>query len=138
MKFRRVMVPLAVMAAAAAFVPLAASPAAAATGSMCDATGVRGSWWGQWESPQKLDPLSLYVKDYKADSHHVGVRLQTENKNGTWKTWSWHEVYGGNGAEQTWDTHAYDSDWIVRARVQAAVMEGTKVLNACWSDWKTY
>jgi hypothetical protein len=105
---------------------------------MCDAAGVRGSWWGQWQNPQRLDPLSLYVRDYKADGYHVAVRLQTENKYGQWKTWSWHELYGGYGSEQTWNTYAYDSAWIVRARVQGAVKNGPTVVDACWSDWKTY
>ncbi|MFJ5774834.1 hypothetical protein [Streptomyces sp. NPDC093094] len=116
-------------ALAAVLVPLAASPAAAAGASAsCSVTGGTGSASWTWASRTKLNPLSITVKDTKADGYHPAVRLVTYTGS-TVKTWSWHHVYGGSGASETWNTYAEDTRGIKHAGVEVQLYDGSAEVN---------
>ncbi|MFF7871896.1 hypothetical protein ACFZCT_36405 [Streptomyces qaidamensis] len=66
------------------------------------------------------------------------MRLQTINGNGTLKSWSWHEIYGGKGDGGAWNTYADDANLITQARVQVAVMEGDAIVRSCVGPWRNY
>ncbi|MEV1081670.1 hypothetical protein AB0I98_26055 [Streptomyces sp. NPDC050211] len=116
-------------ALAAVLVPLAASPAAAAGASAsCSVTGGTGSASWTWVSRTKINPLTITVKDTKADGYHPAVRLVTYTGS-TVKHWSWHHVYGGNGASETWHTSAEDSRGIKHAGVEVQLYDGSTEVN---------
>lgn len=116
-------------ALAAVLIPLAASPAAAAGASAsCSVTGGTGSASWTWVSKTKINPLSITVKDNKADGYHPAVRLVTYTGS-TVKHWSWHHVYGGNGASETWNTSAEDSRGIKHAGVEVQLYDGSTEVN---------
>ncbi|MDQ0581022.1 hypothetical protein QF030_003200 [Streptomyces rishiriensis] len=118
-------------------VPLAATPAAAATYEhSCFSAGVAvagASGGGKWNyaSQTKLDPLTLSVADMKADGHSVGVRLITRRSNGTNAYWAWHRLYAGAGNSQSWGTNLTDSAGVRQAWAQVAVFEGDALLQMC-------
>lgn len=118
-------------------IPFAATPAAAATyENSCFTAGVAlagASGGGKWNyaSRTKLDPMTLFVSDRRADGHSVGVRLVTRRSNGTNAYWAWHRIYAGAGNTESWGTALTDSAGVRQAWTQVAVFEGDVVLELC-------
>ncbi|MFJ9709894.1 hypothetical protein [Streptomyces sp. NPDC101234] len=81
-----------------------------------------------------LADVSLYVKDLRADGHHVAVRLVTRRSDGSNHYWSWHHLYAGEGTDQTWNTTATDSGGIHTVWRQIGIFEGDSLLNSCVTD----
>lgn len=120
-------------------VPAAATPAAAdsmVTGS-CGVTGAYGAYTGFFVSKTRVDPLRLRALDNAADGHHAAVRLSTIRNNGDFQAWSWHHNYGGDGADQVWDTSASDTNGIAAVRIDVGLFEGNDLLKICTSSIKT-
>ncbi|MEU5533644.1 hypothetical protein [Streptomyces sp. NPDC020362] len=116
-------------------IPAVASPAAAdsmVTGS-CGVTGAYGAYTGYFVSKTSVNPLRLRAVDTAADGHHASVRLSTVENDGTLKAWPWHDNYGGNGADQVWDTSATDTNGIAAVRIDVALFEGNDLLKICTS-----
>lgn len=113
---------LAAVAMAAGFISVSA-PSASADNGACTVDGSYGYWWGYWASSTKVDPLELHLYDTAADGHHPAIRLVTKTNAGTIKTWSWHHLYGGNGAAEIWDTYASDPAGIAAVTVDVAIFE---------------
>ncbi len=118
-------------------IPVAATPAAAAnyessclTGGVVVAGADGGGRWN-YASQTKLDPMTLFVTDKKADGHSVGVRLVTRRSNGTNAYWAWHRLYAGAGNTQSWGTNLTDSAGVRQAWTQVAVFEGDAILQLC-------
>ncbi|OQR64175.1 hypothetical protein B6E66_09955 [Streptomyces maremycinicus] len=124
-------------AVASLAIPVAASPAAAATyENSCFSAGVAvagASGGGQWNyaSRTKLDPMTLFVTDRKSDGHSVGVRLVTRRSDGSNAYWAWHRLYAGVGNSQSWGTNLTDSAGVRQAWTQVAVFEGDAMLQLC-------
>ncbi|SDZ19690.1 hypothetical protein SAMN05421504_110223 [Amycolatopsis xylanica] len=129
----------AAFAVAAVLIPFTASPAsAAAVGSKCTTSdgGALGAWDGTFSSPWSISGLHLSVYDEKADGHHPGVRLITYDTGGVRNPWPWHEVYGGKGDGDIWNTSANDDAGIFMARVEVGNFEGSELLKSCLSAVK--
>ncbi len=82
-------------------------------------------------SSTHLDDVQLYVKDTRADGHHVAIRLVTRRFNGTDHYWSWHHLYAGAGTSDSWLTSATDSGGIKLVWREIAVMEGDSIVGNC-------
>ncbi|WP_062650456.1 hypothetical protein [Streptomyces maremycinicus] len=124
-------------AVASLAIPVAATPAAAATyENSCFSAGVAvagATGGGQWNyaSRTKLDPMTLFVTDRKSDGHSVGVRLVTRRSDGSNAYWAWHRLYAGVGNSQSWGTNLTDSAGVRQAWTQVAVFEGDAMLQLC-------
>lgn len=118
-------------------IPVVATPAAAATyENSCFSGGIAlagASGGGKWNyaSRTKLDPMTLFVTDRRADGHSVGVRLVTRRSDGTNAYWAWHRVYAGAGNSESWGTNLTDSAGVRQAWTQVAVFEGDSILELC-------
>ncbi|MDR6973882.1 hypothetical protein J2X68_000551 [Streptomyces sp. 3330] len=118
-------------------IPVAATPAAAATyENSCFSANVAiagASGGGRWNyaSRTKLDPMTLFVTDRKSDGHSVGVRLVTRRSDGSNAYWAWHRLSAGAGNSQSWGTNLTDSAGVRQAWTQVAVFEGDAVLQLC-------
>jgi hypothetical protein len=80
-----------------------------------------------------LTDVNLSVKDTRADSHHVAIRLVTRRSNGTDHYWSWHSVYSGSGTHDSWLTTATDSGGIKLVWREIAVFEGDSKVGYCYT-----
>lgn len=120
-----------------------ATPAAAGPSRFCGAlipdgfSVVQGAYGGGSEhmaSRTFLDDVSLYVKDTRADGHHVRIRLLTRRDDGTTHFWPWHAVYSGSGTSNSWSTTATDSGGIRLIQHEVAVFEGDTRLGTCVTE----
>lgn len=112
------------------------APSASAAGTGCTVEGGYGTWSGTWASSTTLDPLVLGVTDVSADGHHVGVQLVTKTNAGAYKSWPWHEIYGGQGDDGAWSTSAYDSAGIAAATVNVGTFEGSHLIVSGYCGWQ--
>ncbi|MET8982515.1 hypothetical protein ABZX85_43740 [Streptomyces sp. NPDC004539] len=117
------------LAVLAALSTLAAAAPVTGAEVDCDTTGGRG--WGTWiwSGRTALSSVSLKARDTGADSYHPAVRLVTVTASGAVKHWSWHHVYGGSGATETWNTSARDGAGIKRASIEVGIFDGGEQLN---------
>lgn len=133
MRIRRATAALAATAAVFA-IPAVAGPAEAApvVGAEVDCSTTGGSGWGSWtwNSRTTLTSVSLKAKDTKADGRHPAIRLVTVNAAGNVKHWSWHHVYGGLNASETWNTSAEDSNGIKRASIEVGIFDGSTYISS--------
>lgn len=120
-----------------------ATPATAGPSRYCGAligdgfSVVQGAYGGGSEnlvSRTFLDDVHLYVKDTRADGHHVRIRLMTRRNDGTTHFWPWRALYSGAGTSDSWSTTATDSGGIRLIQHQVAVYEGDTQLGSCVTE----
>ncbi|MCT4357568.1 hypothetical protein M5362_31170 [Streptomyces sp. Je 1-79] len=103
-------------AMAALLVPLAATPAAAATpttGDSVEATdfSFSGSFEIGWRvGPNKLDPVKITLRDQATDGYAIGARLITGGENGK-IVWRMRTIPTGQDTA-SWTTYAAPGGWI--------------------------
>ncbi|MER6468622.1 hypothetical protein [Streptomyces collinus] len=103
-------------------------------GTRGPAVGAVGGGNENTKNSTTLTEVNLYVKDTRADGHHVGIRLVTRRNNGTDHYWPWHKLYAGAGTTDSWYTTATDSGGIKLVWREVAVFEGDSNLGWCPTD----
>ncbi len=96
----------------------------------CSTTGGYGFGSWIWSSKTKITSVTLKGKDTKADGYHPAIRLVTVTSAGNVRYWSWHHVYGGKDATETWNTSAEDSNGIKRASIEVGIFNGSNKVDS--------
>ncbi|GAB2949617.1 hypothetical protein GCM10023080_005260 [Streptomyces pseudoechinosporeus] len=121
------------IAAVAIFATTTVTNASAASGgAACSVTGASGSaTFTNW-SANYVD-ISGWVKDTKADGHHVGIRFRSIDHATGWVTdWPWRTERDGSGSTTNFTTYARPSgDDLDSIGVQVAVREGNTIVRSC-------
>lgn len=133
MRFKHAMAACSV-AVAALLVPLAATPAAAATPTTGDSVQATDySYYGSFEigwRVDKLDPVKITLKDTKTDGYAVGARLITNGQNGK-IVWRMRTIPSGQDTA-SWTTYAAPGGWISSAYFEICkVKVSTGALSYC-------
>lgn len=124
-------------ALAALIVPLAATPAAAATPTTSDTVG-DNSFSGRMDigwriQPYRLDPIQITLKDTATDGYAIGTRLITYGENGQ-IIWKMRTIPSGQDTA-TWTTYAAPGGYINYAYFEVCKIKvSSGVIASCWSS----
>ncbi|WP_329386723.1 hypothetical protein [Streptomyces sp. NBC_01716] len=129
MRLSRTTITLAVaLATAAGLASPAQAETSAAAGASVDvsASYAYGKAGWNWRF-DRLEPLTLAVRDDAADGHSVTIQLVTISTAGK-RYWPMRRVSTGKGTGETWSTYAIPGGFPQEAWIRICQMEGSTIL----------